>query len=225
MTTPTRHADAAYTDGLRDLANMDHVSAELAGVLRDCAGVIDSQATTLAARSPSPDGLQEPALREALDAACDGLVDEVAGMIGADQRQRIALSYAEAEMRNRLASLALPQQAATDEGEAYRRGIYDAKVWLRDQQHKNPPDSLWHAAAILADRMDVALLSTPTSQPPAAETRLREALERLVLWADQMTGRVEPEYGCIAYARGALAEYDAALTQPEPTAQQGGGGQ
>lgn len=30
-----------YTDGLRDLANMPHVSSELAGVLRDCADLID----------------------------------------------------------------------------------------------------------------------------------------------------------------------------------------
>ena len=60
------------------------------------------------------------------------------------------------------------QEVGRDE---YRRGVYDAKCWLRDQQHKNPPDSLWHAAAILADRMDVALLSASPSKAvePAPE--------------------------------------------------------
>lgn len=43
--------------------------------------------------------------REALDAACDGLVAEVAAMINATPEQRRALSYAEAEMRGRIASL------------------------------------------------------------------------------------------------------------------------
>ena len=51
--------------------------------------------------------MQNDKLVEALDGACNGLVDEVAGMIGASAEQRLALSYAEAEMRNRLASLDL----------------------------------------------------------------------------------------------------------------------
>ena len=48
------------------------------------------------------------ALGAALDSACDGLVDEVATMIGANGMERRALRYAEAEMRNRLASIDLP---------------------------------------------------------------------------------------------------------------------
>lgn len=64
------------------------------------------------------------------------------------------------------ALIAEPAAKAGDADENYKRGIYDAKCWLRDQQHKNPPDSLWHAAAILADRMDVALLgNSPSPQP------------------------------------------------------------
>ena len=78
-----------------------------------------------------------------------------------------------------------PAPALDVVSEAYRRGIYDAKCWLRDQQHKNPPDSLWHAAAILADRMDVALLSSPSEGESApassgAGGALREALEGMV---------------------------------------------
>ncbi|WP_397586764.1 hypothetical protein [Sphingobium fuliginis] len=78
-----------------------------------------------------------------------------------------------------------PAPALDVVSEAYRRGIYDAKCWLRDQQHKNPPDSLGHAAAILADRMDVALLSSPSEGESApassgAGGALREALEGMV---------------------------------------------
>lgn len=54
---------------------------------------------------------------KALEAVCDGLVDEVAGMIAATPEQRRALSYAEAEMRNRLASIdtATPTKAPQPE--------------------------------------------------------------------------------------------------------------
>lgn len=72
------------------------------------------------------------------------------------------------EVAHRLAvALSQPPASSTAGESDYKRGIYAAKCWLRDQQHKNPPDSLWHAAAILADRMDVALLS-PSSGEPAS---------------------------------------------------------
>lgn len=61
-------------------------------------------------------------------------------------------------------------------------------------------------------------LSTPTSQPPAAETRLREALE-----AER--NELMNSYGDGSWKDGQItariAEIDAALTQPEPTAQGG----
>lgn len=41
----TAYPDASYVAGIRDLANMSHVSEELGGVLRDCADVIERQAT------------------------------------------------------------------------------------------------------------------------------------------------------------------------------------
>lgn len=54
----------------------------------------------------------------------------------------------------------------------YERGIQAAEMWLRDQQHKLPPETLWHAAAILADRMNVELLPASPSRPsPSAEQR------------------------------------------------------
>lgn len=64
----------------------------------------------------------------------------------------------------------------------YERGIADACIWLRDQQHKNPPGSLWHAASILADRMNVALLPAPKSVSPSPtdpREEMREALDEL----------------------------------------------
>ena len=204
------------------------------------------------------EGLQERALREVLDAACDGLVDEVAGMIGADQRQRIALSYAEAEMRNRLASLSLPQQAVTDEGETAwltRRvaevveedggcwtacsgcqesvdGYVSSKYYPYSRLFKCQPGSgcrecgglgvIWQDGEFLAGYGEV--LSTPTSQPPAAETRRGAAIAAVAKIEMDREGyplsRTQEEiYTDAAETVDAVL---AALTQPEPTAQQGG---
>lgn len=81
--------------------------------------------------------------------------------------QRDAVDVLVRVAQARLAS----QPTSAEDAAAYQRGVYDAKCWLRDQQHKNPPDSLWHAAAILADRMDAALLaSRPTPDTQTAAT-------------------------------------------------------
>jgi len=62
----------------------------------------------------------------------------------------------------------------------YERGIQAAEMWLRDQQHKLPPETLWHAAAILADRMNVELLpASPSRTSPSPEQRyaMKRAIE------------------------------------------------
>lgn len=68
---PTRHDNAAYTDGLRDLATMDHISDEIKGVLKDCAILIDSLTRNKKPDAVNPDKAlmpdHEPALREMRD--------------------------------------------------------------------------------------------------------------------------------------------------------------
>lgn len=70
--------------------------------------------------------------------------------------------------------------ASADGWTDYLRGIQAAKEWLRDQQHRQPPETLWHAAAILADRMDVALLSEAATPAATLALLTKRATRRMV---------------------------------------------
>jgi len=156
--------------------------------------------------SSSPEGLQEPALREALEpfARIGELIElETTGFDDADELHLIIESghllerIKVGDFRRAHAALStLPQQAATDDGEKpcchewYQGRCVHCAIDVRDYR-KRP---------------------TPTSQPPA-ETRLRRALEKIAQPSEYMSAQQ-----CQAAAYEALA----ALTQPEPTAPQGG---
>lgn len=92
----------------------------------------------------------------------------------------MAIQYAlDAERSTARKALAAPDDitCAGSEGarEAYERGIWAATVWLRDQQHERPPATLWSAAAILADRMNAALL--PARSEPVVDGAERHVAE------------------------------------------------
>ena len=112
-------------------------------------------------------------------------------------------------------SMPTPASSTAGEGDDYKRGIYAAKCWLRDQQHKNPPDSLWHAAAILADRMDVALLSS--SGEPASV-----AVEAIKTWEQRAEEHPDHEAYCVTpdmiqqRMQEEIDDLRAALSKPTP---------
>ena len=120
-------------------------------------------------------------------------------------------------------------------------GYVSSKDYPRSRIFKCQPGSgcrecggigvVWQDSAFLAGYGEA--LSTPTSQPPAAETRLEEAgrqfarikdVERALAngahYADDP--ECHPCYPTLVAARQILEKLFAALTQPEPTAQQGG---
>ena len=130
------------------------------------------------------------------------------------------------------AALSLPQQAATDEGEP----VAVPEVWqlvpveitqaMLDATCCNEGDDAemrltWKELLYAAPKPPI--LPTPTAQPHAAETRLREALDEAkrgfeavqVLLSSMAGGR--PSIMVETF----IERIDAALTQPEPTAQQG----
>jgi len=153
------------------------------------------------------EGLQERALREALEKYDKTVKDCPANRMhlgdklcptcnaGPDEGCRKEIMAAGDVVRAARSSLAtLPQQAATDEGEAFARV-------------DDPSEAVWNE------------WTTPTSQPPAAETRLREAVSRFL--ADYDDGD-RADAGTNPLMEAHIADFRAALTQPEPTAQQGG---
>jgi len=117
---------------------------------------------------------------------------------------------------------ALPHQPATDEGEGrYRRAApYEFDRYINGQlmaegvtiEREKTLEDACRVAARIASRgpngeAPVLVLSTPTTQPPAAETRLRDLLVRC-----------ESQLALKIGASPLLREVLAALTQPEPTA-------
>ena len=181
------------------------------------------------------EGLQERALREAkiagaLYAICTD-VGELPDRTSPDDQPEMLLVTAEeldtiCDRHIRDLLDALPQQAATDEAryrdalEQIQQATIDGKVcddvaWFDKftTLHDFIEETLRPSApAAIGD----LFLSTPTSQPPAAETRLREALEKIARAHDEW----DPD---ASFASTALASVSslakAALTQPEPTAQ------
>lgn len=175
----------------------------------------------------SPDVLQEAALREALERIAALEKSENHNHNGADLRLNQAISIAEAALST------LPQQAATDVGEVLMvpegwqlvpveiaPAMLDATCC--DEGDDAEMRLTWKELLYAAPNPPIP--STPTAQPPAAETR--EALE---WYAEQAEGCRKLGYAGDPF-RNALdadggkraREALAALTQPEPTAQQGG---
>jgi len=127
-----------------------------------------------------------------------------------------------------------PQQAATDEGEAWQHDEWLTTI-LDDVQRALAKGIYGRTLALSALREHLPR-STPTSQPPAAETRLREALQEYAAFAGEVAGtslglamssnHPSPDTALMGMfdKSQALAskhrEALAALTQPEPTAQQ-----
>jgi hypothetical protein len=192
-----------------------------AGLLAACSVVRKALSTP-----PVP---HDQGLRDALEAmlAMYGPPATVAGMCDYPADHPIS--------KARKALSTLPQKAATDEGEvkAFRSTlIAAARIWWT----RNMPNSECRSAEVKGDgRVDVYwqdheergkytlpvdFLSTPTSQPLAAETReaLKEAYDfiRAGIRADQQPKR----WVRITHMLSSCIE---ALTQPEPAAQQEGG--
>ena len=184
-----------------------------------------------------PEGLQEPALREALAriAALHGL-GTVSGvdMRGppnaswtAEEWERRILECVPSEVEAKCYRLAdailatLPQQAATDASWSddisaapaachvlAARFDHDGGEWMLAVVSSPPSKPFTHWRMLDTP-------SAPTAQPPAAETRLREAVDAFLEWNEGPTEMKRPE----VYQRKVRA-IRAALTQPEPTAQQ-----
>lgn len=217
------------------------------------------------------EGLQEPALREALRKSVEGwrnaiefgiippqhrtaaqiLADEGAAALSAiptppihqDQGLRDALCkiieancpridpFTHTAIGSQVEALAdailaaLPQQAATDEGEKERarKLLADLDALLGKPIRTGP-------VAEDAFKLILSALSTPTAQPPAAETRLREVAKDALTFTcmtiafigrDQGSPRVDDMLNGICKLAVELEpKLRAALTQPEPTAQQ-----
>lgn len=124
-------------------------------------------------------GGEREAIARAVEAELDRQVGIGAGMFCTDHETGLWEINADIDphafISAILAALSNTPAASSRAGEGwtdYLRGIQAAKEWLRDLQHQRPPATLWGAAAILADRMDVGLLSpaaTLTDQQAAAK--------------------------------------------------------
>lgn len=146
----------------------------------------------------------------------------------------------ECELIARAALSALPQQAAADDGE----GLDDQvnAIINRNAEYMNGLDGgqrFFRTAAVIA--MVREALSTPTSQPPAAETRLNDEGELRCRIQGALLATLGDTYDCTrvweAWNIGTMDRDDfvpvldrleelvdeiaTALTQPEPTAPQG----
>jgi len=212
-----RLRDASHTMlGLIDQINAKHGehyvgnSFEVGRAIAQADTVLNSVAAQATAVTPIP---QDQGLRDALEkklieaqAIVSCMAHRPSCVLG-DDMCLCGLSQLDRVLRLP-AETTLPQQAATDEGDGLVERI--AK-WL-EKQRQTTPGHGWEFAGAL--RHDAHLFSAPTSQPPAAETRM--ALEALI------EKRVPK--GMDQWVRDLAREAFelAALTQPEPTAQQGG---
>jgi len=187
---------------------------------------------------------QERALREALepfakvaDEYHDSEDDSFEVWQDAGPIRTIRASFKLENYRRARAALALPHQPATDEGryrdalEQIQQATIDGKVcddvaWFDKftTLHDFIEETLRPSApAAVGDLFP----STPTSQPPAAETRLRaieQAACRVLDAIDTCRNSHTEEHQVTAGAEldEATENMRASLTQPEPTAQQGG---
>jgi len=203
---------AYHTTRLRDMPAADHILRK--PHVQQAFDALNSVVAQATATTPSPEGLQEPALKEALDSLETRDVH-----VGYDHGGNyIYEDYVSlADVRRALSTL--PQQAATDEREAadWAREWHRCVETILTMAGLSPALGASEAALAMQEYI-TRVEATPPS--PASDTMLREAIPswfKVALQASAESGNV------LILNQTDAKDVLATLTQPEPTAQQAAG--